>query len=393
MGDGVSLPVRHASIQAIVTNSDTYTKKLVTYWIIFSLISLFEHAFMVILQWLPFWPYMKLMIVCWTMIPRFDGAFYVYNHVVHPCLYLDFPTIISWFKKLQEFYVNHFLVETAYEHVEAKRQPEALEKPNSNEIRAAEPVSVQTVNDTVILPEINGGSEPDPPLIPSVKQVQKEWRCAMCQVKVPCEKTLKSHLQGRKHRETSKRLTEAKNQPYKDKVGSVSAVKEPLEGGSISHVQARQKTDVASNWARYFAAYRTVNAIDIAWQRPPQGWCCLNTNGTVAPATGMGIAGGVIRDSAGRWLLGFCKSVGVTNVLQAELWGLYEGLQIASAYNFQYLVIQIDNVQVAQLVEDKEAGRSPLSLVRAIFIFRQRCSMTKIQWIRHEGNMVADGNG
>ncbi|KAK8605922.1 hypothetical protein V6N13_102687 [Hibiscus sabdariffa] len=299
----------HASIQAILTNSDTDTKKLVTYWIIFSLLSLFEHAFMVILQWLPFWPYMKLLIVSWTMIPRFDGAFYVYKHIVHPCLYMDFPTIISWFKKLQEFYFNNFLAEGADEHVEAKRQPEALEKPNSNKIRAAEPDSVQTVNETV----------------------QKEWTCAMCQVKVPCEKTLKSHLHGRKHRATSKRLTEAKKQPFIGKVGSVSAVKEPWEGCSSSHVQARQKTDVAMNWARYFSACRTLNAVDISWQRPPQGWCCLNTNGAVAPAT------------------------------------------------------------VAQLVDDKEAGNSPLSLVRAIFMFRQRCSMTKIRWIRREGNMVADG--
>ncbi|TYH85234.1 hypothetical protein ES332_D02G251500v1 [Gossypium tomentosum] len=42
-------PLR-ASIQAIEANSNTDTKKLVTYWIIFSLISLFEHAFMGILQ-------------------------------------------------------------------------------------------------------------------------------------------------------------------------------------------------------------------------------------------------------------------------------------------------------------------------------------------------------
>ncbi|GKU85883.1 hypothetical protein SLEP1_g489 [Rubroshorea leprosula] len=40
-----------ASIRAIETNSDSDCRKLVTYWVLFSLISLFEHAFMGLLKW------------------------------------------------------------------------------------------------------------------------------------------------------------------------------------------------------------------------------------------------------------------------------------------------------------------------------------------------------
>ncbi|XP_039038034.1 HVA22-like protein a [Hibiscus syriacus] len=87
-------PLR-ASVQALEANSNTETKRLVTYWIIFSLICLFEHAFIGILQWLPFWPYTKLTIICWMTIPRFDGALYVYDHFVHPCVCIDLPTIIN----------------------------------------------------------------------------------------------------------------------------------------------------------------------------------------------------------------------------------------------------------------------------------------------------------
>ncbi|XP_039039868.1 HVA22-like protein a [Hibiscus syriacus] len=212
-----------ASIQAIETNSNTDAKKLVTYWIIFSLISLFEHAFMGILQWLPFWPYIKLMIVCWMMIPRFDGAFYVYNHFVQPCLYMDLPTIINWFKRLQQLLLNNFLAD---EYAKAHRPPEALDKLIVNEPKgteasilqkdikpvrlsektevapvnqnpAPEPDVVQTVNNKITLPEINGEAGFNLTEIPLEKQVQKEWTCAMCQVKVSSEITLNSHLQGR----------------------------------------------------------------------------------------------------------------------------------------------------------------------------------------------------
>jgi hypothetical protein len=44
------------------------------------------------------------------------------------------------------------------------------------------------------------------------KEVQKEWTCALCLVTVRCEKTLISHLRGRRHRETMEAL-KAKKQP------------------------------------------------------------------------------------------------------------------------------------------------------------------------------------
>lgn len=131
----VCLPInRHASIQAIEANSNTDTKKLVTYWIIFSLISLFEHAFTGILQWLPFWPYVKLTIVCWTMIPHFDGAFYLYNHFVHPCLYMDLPTIINWFKKAQDLFLKDNFLEVADDCVKTRGPTEVQEKLIANEV-------------------------------------------------------------------------------------------------------------------------------------------------------------------------------------------------------------------------------------------------------------------
>ncbi|KAJ9705503.1 hypothetical protein PVL29_003508 [Vitis rotundifolia] len=70
-----------SSIWVIETNSISDIRKLVTYWVLFSLISLFDHAFAKLLEWIPFWPYIKLMIICCLVMPHFDGSYYVYKHL------------------------------------------------------------------------------------------------------------------------------------------------------------------------------------------------------------------------------------------------------------------------------------------------------------------------
>ncbi|KAI5333774.1 hypothetical protein L3X38_023906 [Prunus dulcis] len=40
-------------------------------------------------------------------------------------------------------------------------------------------------------------------------------------------------------------------------------------------------------------------------------------------------AGGVLRDSSGQWMRGFAVNLGVGQVLEAELWGIYLGLKLA----------------------------------------------------------------
>ncbi|CAL5213556.1 unnamed protein product [Lathyrus oleraceus] len=45
------------------------------------------------------------------------------------------------------------------------------------------------------------------------KEVQREWTCALCLVKVTCEKTLNSHLKGKKHRAAWEEALKLKMQP------------------------------------------------------------------------------------------------------------------------------------------------------------------------------------
>ncbi|XP_015160605.1 uncharacterized protein [Solanum tuberosum] len=84
----------YASIKAIQTDSKYHMRKLLTYWIIFSL---FHHIFDKLIQWVPLWPYIKLITICWLVIPQFDGGCYLYQKLIHPCLLVKLHDAITQF--------------------------------------------------------------------------------------------------------------------------------------------------------------------------------------------------------------------------------------------------------------------------------------------------------
>ncbi|KAE8672478.1 hypothetical protein F3Y22_tig00111841pilonHSYRG00327 [Hibiscus syriacus] len=87
---------------------------------------------------------------------------------------------------------------------------------------------------------------------------------------------------------------------------------------------------------------------------------------------------------------GLAKSIGVSTVLQVELWAIYVGLQVAWDYGLEIPQIQTDNKQVVNLLDDHNAIAHFLSLVRAITNMRKRAWITNILWIPREDNQVAD---
>ncbi|KAE8693093.1 hypothetical protein F3Y22_tig00110819pilonHSYRG00319 [Hibiscus syriacus] len=103
----------------------------------------------------------------------------------------------------------------------------------------------------------------------------------------------------------------------------------------------------------------------IMWQPPPESWVCLNTDASINPSTGFNSVGGAIRSHAGTWLIGFHKSIGITTPLQAELWGIFIGLQVAWEQGYERLQVQSDNSQAIQLLNDN-AGQNSFPLVRNI---------------------------
>ncbi|RAL39063.1 unnamed protein product [Cuscuta campestris] len=74
----------YASIRAIETKNPVDDQQWLTYWVLYSMITLFELTFAKVLEWFPLWSYAKLIYTCWLVIPYFSGAAYVYEHYVRP---------------------------------------------------------------------------------------------------------------------------------------------------------------------------------------------------------------------------------------------------------------------------------------------------------------------
>eukprot|EP00258_Populus_trichocarpa_P028461 XP_024444480.1 uncharacterized protein LOC18106553 isoform X4 [Populus trichocarpa] len=223
-----------ASIQAIETNSNSDTQKLISYWVSISVVLLLEHSFQ--LEWLAFWPYIKLMIVGYLVLPYFDGSLYVYKHLINPCLSMSPAIITCQFNKQELFFKkDDFLVEMrrymkekgsdALEDLIASTKKSAKPDVDVKEIRAVEAEDLarqaesnvnQTENRTFPPLEcINtatttvGGGDLCGILPP--EKVQKVWTCVICQVTAQSETALISHLHGKRHKATCEQLN-VKNQ-------------------------------------------------------------------------------------------------------------------------------------------------------------------------------------
>ncbi|KZV56289.1 hypothetical protein F511_00286 [Dorcoceras hygrometricum] len=82
-GPGVMLlyPL-YASMRAIESPSALDDQQWLTYWVLYSFITLFELSCWKILEWIPIWPYMKLLFCLWLVLPVFNGAAYIYQNFV-----------------------------------------------------------------------------------------------------------------------------------------------------------------------------------------------------------------------------------------------------------------------------------------------------------------------
>ncbi|CAK9136369.1 unnamed protein product [Ilex paraguariensis] len=85
----------YASIRAIETKSRADDQQWLTYWVLYSMITLFELTFAKVLEWFPIWPYAKLIATCWLVLPYFNGASYVYEHFIRP--FYRNPQVKIWY--------------------------------------------------------------------------------------------------------------------------------------------------------------------------------------------------------------------------------------------------------------------------------------------------------
>ena len=57
-----------------------------------------------------------------------------------------------------------------------------------------------------------------------------------------------------------------------------------------------------------------------------------------------------MRDCSGKWQFGFGMNIGFGSVTTAELWGLFQGLNITWDRSICYLIAKMDSQCVSQLI-------------------------------------------
>ncbi|VAI84420.1 unnamed protein product [Triticum turgidum subsp. durum] len=117
----------YASVRAIETKSQVDDQQWLTYWVLYSFITLFELTFAPILEWLPFWPYGKLFFNCWLVFPCFNGAAYVYEHFARP-MFVNRQIVNIWYVPRKDKLSKPDDVLSAAEKYIELNGPEAFEK-------------------------------------------------------------------------------------------------------------------------------------------------------------------------------------------------------------------------------------------------------------------------
>ncbi|KAJ1385490.1 Ribonuclease H-like superfamily [Sesbania bispinosa] len=90
----------------------------------------------------------------------------------------------------------------------------------------------------------------------------------------------------------------------------------------------------------------------LRWSPPDPGWFKLNVDGNFISSNHHMGAGGLIRDSFGRWLWGFSLFEDVGDVLLAELLAILRGLVVAQSMGLPCIVCESDSSSAVELLSN-----------------------------------------
>ncbi|CAN1752800.1 Putative ribonuclease H protein At1g65750, partial [Linum perenne] len=131
--------------------------------------------------------------------------------------------------------------------------------------------------------------------------------------------------------------------------------------------------------------------VDVAWERGPETWVTLNSDGAVDRLGGKAAAGGLIRNSEGRCLLAFSMNLGNCSVTRAELRGAIEGLHRAWEAGYRKVIAQLDSRVAISILTSGDRLSNQFALEKARFQeLRSREWNLVIKHTYREGNRAAD---
>ncbi|CAK9861386.1 unnamed protein product [Sphagnum jensenii] len=74
----------YASIMAIESPYKEDDQLWLTYWVLYSFVTLLELVAAPVFRWIPLWSTIKLLVASWLVLPEFRGGIIIYEHFVKP---------------------------------------------------------------------------------------------------------------------------------------------------------------------------------------------------------------------------------------------------------------------------------------------------------------------
>lgn len=100
---------------------------------------------------------------------------------------------------------------------------------------------------------------------------------------------------------------------------------------------------------------------------------------------------GVVRDENGQWLKGFGLRIGWCTVVEAELWGIKEGMRLAWDMGHRKVIIEVDNEKAIRLIKNAEKATGNIqNITQVCRSLLNREWDVELKHVFHEQNRVAD---
>ncbi|CAN1157728.1 Putative ribonuclease H protein At1g65750 [Linum perenne] len=129
----------------------------------------------------------------------------------------------------------------------------------------------------------------------------------------------------------------------------------------------------------------------IGWRPAEEGWFSLNSDGSLVHNPNSAAAGGIIRDSDGRFVVAYAANLGVCSIMRAEIRGIVEGMKLAWNKGIRKLRIQSDSkAAVEMLVNRRNPVGQHSNLVEQFFELSSRPWEVSIHHIYREANYAAN---
>ncbi|OMO90214.1 Endonuclease/exonuclease/phosphatase [Corchorus olitorius] len=162
---------------------------------------------------------------------------------------------------------------------------------------------------------------------------------------------------------------------------------------NFAHVVESTRNQIVEFFACSNMANNTSNkrTILIGWVPPPEGYIKINTNGSSQGNPWKAGAGGIIRDSAGSFYVGFSRHLGVATSTSAELWAIRDGLNIAKERGLRNIIVECDSKVAVQLISECFNSRHTYSaILNDCRYLMDLLNVRKIEHTYREGNDCAD---